>query len=76
MSRRKAKRKATKRGLRMPTPTWLQWEKERNSCRDFLTKLRLCKTMGGHKWRDSMKAHYTKRLNELNDNEPKQYRGD
>ena len=60
----------------MPTPAWLQWEKERNSCRDFLTKLRLCKTMGGEKWRKSMKEHYTKRLATLTHDAPKQFRGD
>lgn len=58
----------------MPTPAWLQWDKERRSCNVFLKKLRECKTMGGDKWRKSMKKHYTDRLNTLNKNEPAMYR--
>ena len=76
MSKRQAKRKSTKRGLRLPTPAWLQWEKEHKSCKAFLKKLRECKTMGGAKWRKSMQTHYTKRLRELNANPPPQYRTD
>lgn len=74
MSVRTRKRKDAKKGLRMPTPAWLQWDKERASCHTFLKKLRECKTMGGQKWRKSMKKHYTERLTTLNVNEPTQFK--
>jgi len=73
MPSKKRKAKVVRGGRWKVTPIWRQWDKECNSCKKFLKQLKECKTMGGEKWRASMKDHYTNRLAELQSDEPKKY---